>query len=107
MHAIIDWIHSLLPIWLGWVENWGYLGVVILMAMESSILPVPSEVVIPPAAILAASSGKMSLAGVIIAGTLGSWLGSAITYFVARAVGAPVVEKWGKYFFMPPAKLAR
>ena len=99
--------HELLHTWLGWVENWGYPGVVILMAMESSIFPVPSEVVIPPAAILAASTGKMSLMGVILAGTFGSWLGSAITYFVARAVGRPVVEKWGKYFFIPPEKLAR
>ncbi len=100
-------LHELLHTWLGWVENWGYLGVVILMAMESSIFPVPSEIVIPPAAIMAASTGKMSLVGVIIAGTFGSWLGSAITYWVALSVGRPVVEKWGKYFFIPPAKLAR
>ena len=70
-------LHQLLHTWLGWVENWGYLGVIILMAMESSIFPVPSEVVIPPAAILAASTGKMSLVGVILAGTFGSWLGDA------------------------------
>ena len=100
-------LHELLHTWLGWVENWGYLGVVILMAMESSIFPVPSEVVIPPAAILAASNGKMSIAGVILAGTFGSWLGSAITYWVALLVGRPVVEKWGKYFFIPAEKLAR
>ena len=100
-------LHQFLQTWLGWVENWGYLGVVILMAMESSIFPVPSEVVIPPAAILAASGGKMSVFGVIVAGTFGSWLGSAITYWVARVVGRPVVEKWGKYFFIPLAKLAR
>ena len=100
-------LHQLLHTWLGWVENWGYLGVIILMAMESSIFPVPSEVVIPPAAILAASNGKMSLLGVILAGTFGSWLGSAITYWVALLVGRPIVEKWGKYFFVPPDKLAR
>ena len=100
-------LHELLHTWLGWVENWGYLGVIILMAMESSIFPVPSEVVSPPAASLAASTGKMSLVGVILAGTFGSWLGSAITYWVALLVGRPVVEKWGKYFFIPPDKLAR
>src|SRR5258705_9918965 len=100
-------LHQLLHTWLGWVENWGYLGVIILMAMESSIFPVPSEVVIPPAAILAASSGKMSLAGVIIAGTFGSWLCSAITYWGALLLGRPVVPKWGKYFFIPPGKLER
>src|SRR6185436_12653358 len=100
-------MHHLLTIWFQWVSDWGYLGVVILMAMESSIFPVPSEVVIPPAAILAASTGKMSIVGVILAGTFGSWLGSAITYWVALAVGRPVVERWGKYFFIPPDKLAR
>ena len=100
-------LHELLHTWLGWVQNWGYPGVIILMAMESSIFPVPSEIVIPPAAILAASGGKMSIAGVIVAGTFGSWLGSAITYWVALFVGRPVVLKWGKYFFIPPDKLER
>ena len=93
--------------YLGWVENWGYPGVIVLMAMESSIFPVPSEIVIPPAAILAASGGKMTIAGVIAAGTFGSWLGSAMTYWVALFVGRPVVLKWGKYFFIPPDKLER
>ena len=100
-------LHELLHTWLGWVENWGYLGVIILMAMESSIFPVPSEIVIPPAAILAASGGKMSILGVILAGTFGSWLGSAITYWVALWVGRPVVMRWGRYFFIPPEKLER
>ena len=99
--------HEFLQTWLGWVKDWGYPGVVILMAMESSIFPVPSEVVIPPAAILAASGSGMSLGGVILAGTFGSWLGSAITYWVALWVGRPVVLRFGKYFFIPPEKLER
>lgn len=107
LHEFVNWLHGLVPIYLGWVENWGYPGVVILMAMESSIFPVPSEIVIPPAAIMAASGGRMSLVGVIIAGTFGSWLGSAITYGVAMAVGRPVIERWGKYFFIPHDKLLR
>ena len=107
LHDFIHWLHGLVPMYLGWVENWGYPGVIILMAMESSIFPVPSEIVIPPAAILAASGGKMTVAGVIAAGTFGSWLGSAITYWVALFVGRPVVLRWGKYFFIPPDKLER
>jgi membrane protein DedA with SNARE-associated domain len=107
LQEFTNWLHGLAPMYLGWVENWGYPGVIVLMAMESSIFPVPSEVVIPPAAILAASTGKMSLLGVVLAGTFGSWLGSAITYWVALAVGRPVVERWGKYFFIPPDKLER
>ncbi len=93
--------------YLGWVEHWGYLGVVVLMAMESSIFPVPSELVIPPAAILAAQGGSMTLPGVILAGTFGSWLGSAITYSTALWVGRPVVMRFGKYFMMPPQKVER
>lgn len=100
-------MQSLIEIWFRWVHEWGYGGVVLLMAMESSIFPVPSELVIPPAAILAAHGGKMSVFGVILAGTFGSWLGSAITYWVAMIVGRPVVMKFGKYFLMPSDKVER
>lgn len=99
-------LHELINTWFHWVTEWGYWGVIILMAMESSIFPVPSEVVMPPAAFLAAQ-GKMSLWGVILAGTFGSWLGSAITYGISRAFGRPFVLKFGKYFFCPPEKIER
>ncbi len=99
-------MHHLLEIWFGWVQHGGYWGIIALMAMESSIFPVPSEVVIPPAAFLAAQ-GHLSYTGVILAGTFGSWLGSAITYWVALVVGRPVVQRFGKYFFVPPEKLER
>ena len=100
-------LHHLIEVWFRWVHDWGYLGVIILMAMESSIFPVPSELVIPPAAILAAHGGNMTLTGVVLAGTFGSWLGSAITYWVALLVGRPVIARYGRYFFMPPEKVAR
>src|ERR1700730_646049 len=64
-------MHHLLEVWSGWVLHWGYFGIILLMAMESSIFPVPSEIVIPPAAFLAAR-GDLSMSGVIIAGTVGS-----------------------------------
>jgi membrane protein DedA with SNARE-associated domain len=99
-------LHDFINTWFHWVQDWGYLGVVILMAMESSIFPVPSEVVMPPAAILAAQ-GHMTFLGVIAAGTFGSWLGSAITYAVSRWLGRPFVLKFGKYFFISPEKLER
>ena len=102
-------LHSLIETWFHCVHDWGYMGVVVLMAMESSIFPVPSELVVPPAAILAAQDGGggMTFWGVVIAGTVGSYIGSAITYFVSLAVGRPLVMKYGKYFFMPPAKVER
>lgn len=99
-------LHQLIHLWFSWVQDWGYWGVILLMAMESSIFPVPSEVVMPPAAFLAAQ-GKMSFWGVILAGTFGSWLGSAITYAISRWLGRPFVLKFGKYFFISPEKLER
>jgi membrane protein DedA with SNARE-associated domain len=99
-------MHHLLEIWFGWVKSGGYPVIILLMAMESSIIPVPSEIVIPPAAFLAAQ-GHLSFTGVILAGTLGSYLGAAITYWVSLVVGRPVVERFGKYFFIPPEKLER
>lgn len=99
-------MHHLLEVWFGWVLHGGYLGIVVLMAMESSIFPVPSEIVIPPAAFLAAQ-GHLNFTGVILAGTVGSYLGAAITYWVARAFGRPLIEKYGRFFFISGDKLAR
>ena len=99
-------MHHLLEVWFSWVLNGGYLGIIVLMAMESSIFPVPSEIVIPPAAFLAAR-GDLSFTGVILAGTFGSYLGSAITYWVSRVVGRPVIQRFGKFFFVTIDKLDR
>ncbi len=99
-------MQALIVIWFHWVNQWGYLGIILLMAMESSIFPVPSEVVIPPAAFLIAQ-GKMSFWGVVLAGTVGSYLGSVITYWIARWLGRAVVVRWGKYFFVSEHKLER
>jgi membrane protein DedA with SNARE-associated domain len=99
-------MHRLLEIWFGWVLSGGYVGIIVLMAMESSIFPVPSEVVIPPAAFLAAQ-GHLNFWGVILAGTLGSYLGAAVTYWVSRAVGRPLVVRYGRFFFLSAQKLER
>jgi membrane protein DedA with SNARE-associated domain len=99
-------MHHLIEIWFGWVLNGGYFGIIVLMAMESSIFPVPSEIVIPPAAFLAAR-GDLSFTGVILAGTFGSYLGSAITYWISRAVGRPVIQRFGRFFFITTDKLER
>ena len=99
-------MHHLIQVWYGWVQNGGYWGIILLMAMESSIIPVPAEIVIPPAAFLAAQ-GHLSLAGVVFAGTLGSYIGSALSYWVSLLVGRPVIARYGKYFMLGEAKIAR
>lgn len=97
-------MHHLLQVWFSWVENWGYLGVFLLMALESSIVPVPSEIVMPPAAYLAAQ-GQMSMGGVIVAGTLGSYFGSTVSYWASKWLGLPFVRRFGKYVLLKPAKI--
>ena len=99
-------MHHLLETWFSWVLTGGYTGIIVLMAMESSIFPVPSEVVIPPAAFLAAQ-GKLSFAGVVLAGTLGSYLGAAITYWASRLIGRPLIVKYGRFVLLTPKKLER
>ena len=97
-------MHELIATWFGWVKDWHYLGVFLLMAMKSSILPVPSELVIPPAAYWA-SQGEMSFPGVVIAGTAGSFVGAIIMYGASRALGRPLMLRYGKFMMVPPAKL--
>lgn len=99
-------MHKLILLWFGLLKTWGYLGVIVLMAMESSIFPVPSEVVMPPAAYWAAQ-GHMNIWGVIAAGTFGSWLGSAITYWFSKYLGRLLVIKYGRFFFISEEKLLR
>lgn len=101
-------MHELIVTWFEWVRDWGYFGVLLLMAMESSILPVPSELVIPPAAFWA-SKGEhgMSLAGVVLAGTIGSYIGASVMYWVSRWLGRPLVLKYGRFVRITPEKLER
>ena len=76
------------------------------MAMESSIFPVPSEIVIPPAAFLA-TQGRFNVWGVIAAGTFGSWMGASVTFWISRWLGRIVIVKWGRFFMISEAKLIR
>jgi membrane protein DedA with SNARE-associated domain len=99
-----DNMHHLLETWFHWVLTGGYVGIIVLMAMESSIFPVPSEIVIPPAAFLAAQ-GKLSFTGVVLAGVLGSYIGSVITYWASRLIGRPLIVKYGRFVLVTPKKL--
>jgi membrane protein DedA with SNARE-associated domain len=101
-----EWLHSLAAWYLSTLETGGYLLVMLLMAMESSIIPLPSEVVIPPAAYLAHTRGTMTLPGIVIAGTIGSWLGATVMYWGSRIVGRPLIMAYGKYLLLSPQKIA-
>ena len=88
------------------IGHWGYGGIVVLMFLESSFFPFPSEVVVPPAGYLA-SRGEMSLLLVIASGIAGSLLGALFNYWLAMAVGRPFLERHGRWFLVTPAALER
>ncbi|HEX2949169.1 MAG TPA: DedA family protein [Armatimonadota bacterium] len=101
MQATLHWYFSIL-------DQWGLLGVIVLMALESTIVPIPSEIVIPPVAYLEshAQGGAIFLTClVIVAGTVGSVFGASLMYWIARWIGRPLMLRYGKYLFVTETKL--
>jgi len=74
----------------------GYTGIFLLMALESSIVPIPSEIIMPPAGYLV-QQGQLNMALVILSGTLGSLFGAYLNYFAAHYLGRPFLLKYGRY----------
>jgi membrane protein DedA with SNARE-associated domain len=97
LETVVHWIVET-------VGHGGYTGIVVLMFLESSLFPFPSEVVIPPAGYLAAK-GQMNLWLVILAGTGGSLLGALFNYWLALRVGRPFFERYGKYLLVSQRSL--
>ena len=99
IQSLIEWYSSAL-------QTGGYPLVALLMAIESSIFPLPSEVVIPPAAHLAHTGQlPLSLWGIVLAGTIGSWFGASVMYWGSRWAGRPLVMRFGKYFLITAEKV--
>ena len=84
----------------------GYPGIVVLMAMESSILPVPSELVMPPAGYWAAK-GQMSFPVALICGVVGSVIGALANYYGAQLIGRPLIQRYGRYVLLSEKNLLR
>ncbi len=99
MHEAINWLVTT-------IGTMGYPGIFALMAMESSIIPIPSELVMPPAGYLA-QQGEMNMLLAIVCGSLGSLVGAYANYFAAHYLGRPLVLKYGKYVWISEAKFAR
>jgi membrane protein DedA with SNARE-associated domain len=108
-------LEPLLAWYLHSLKAGGLALVALLMAIESSILPLPSEVFIPPAAHLAWTegieffgtrlTGWPGQVGLVIAGAIGSWVGATVMYWGSRLAGRPLVMRFGKYFLISPAKV--
>ncbi|WP_103567523.1 DedA family protein [Campylobacter concisus] len=89
LHDIIDFIVSS-------VSSWGYAGIFVMMFLESSFFPFPSEVAMMPAGYLA-HKGEMSLVLAFISGTLGSLLGAIFNYYLCYFFGREIILKYGKF----------
>jgi membrane protein DedA with SNARE-associated domain len=93
--------------------TWGLLFVFVFMAIESSFIPFPSEVVMIPAGFLAArgelglGSPLVAVLAALAAGVLGSLVGAYVNYYLALWVGKPFLKKYGRWFFLKPAALER
>ena len=88
------------------IFDWGYWGIFLLMVVESSFLPMPSEIVLIPAGYLA-SQGQMSVALIMSTALAGSLLGAFINYYLAITLGRRILQKYGKYFFINEATLEK
>lgn len=97
LHDFITWV-------LATVQDWGYAGIFILMALESTVLPVPSELVLIPAGYLA-HQGEMSLWLIVLSAASGCLVGASVNYAAALWLGRPFLERWGRYFFVRPELL--
>ncbi|MBI4849856.1 MAG: DedA family protein [Nitrospirae bacterium] len=99
MHELIMWLVNT-------IGELGYPGIFLLMAMESSVIPVPSELVMPPAGYLA-HQGKMNIFIAIFWGTMGSLVGAYANYFASHYLGRPLLLKYGKYVWITEEKFSK
>jgi membrane protein DedA with SNARE-associated domain len=96
-----------------YAQVWGFVIIFVLMAIESSFIPLPSEVVMIPAGFLAYrceltfASPHLDALVAILAGTTGSLVGAFFNYYLSMFLGRPILYKYGKYFFVRPAFLER
>ncbi len=88
------------------IFDWGYLGIFLMMAIESSFVPFPSEIVLIPAGYLA-SQGDMTLGMIMVSALGGSMVGAFINYFLALTLGRKILKRYGKYFFIKEDALAK
>ncbi len=109
MSSLLLYDHPMEEIILWLVEKigqLGYPGIVVLMFLESTFVPIPSEVVIPPAGYLV-SRGDMNMTAVIICGVAGSILGALFNYVLALWLGRPLLMRYGKYMLFPPHRFEK
>jgi len=99
-------LHELAQTLVDLIFDWGYLGIFIMMAIESSFIPFPSEIVLIPAGYLA-SKGDMSIGMIMLSALGGSMLGAFVNYYLALTLGRKILVRYGKYFFIKEEALVK
>jgi membrane protein DedA with SNARE-associated domain len=89
-----------------YVVSYGLLAILVLMTLESALIPIPSELVMTLAGVLAAS-GKLNLVGAIAVGILGNLIGSVVLWAIGRTGGRALVERFGRFVLVKPKDLDR
>jgi membrane protein DedA with SNARE-associated domain len=92
-------IHEIANTIVSYIGDMGYLGIFLLMFLESTFFPFPSEIIMIPAGYLA-YKGEMNLYIIILVGILGSVAGALLNYYLAMIFGRKFILKYGKYFFI-------
>jgi membrane protein DedA with SNARE-associated domain len=98
---ILEILSGIIVATISWL---GYPGIVLLMAIESACIPLPSEIIMPFSGYLV-SRGEMNLWLVAVAGAVGCVLGSLVAYWVGSKGGRPLIEKYGRYLLISPHDL--
>ncbi len=104
LEALAQWFDAVVQWLVAFVEHLGVLGIFIMTFLESTFMPIPSEITMIPAGYLI-QQGKMDLLSVLIASIVGTVGGAYFNYWIARKYGRGLFIRYGKYFMMTPAKL--
>jgi membrane protein DedA with SNARE-associated domain len=98
LSVVFDIIRPLIEFIISFISRVGYLGIFFLMVLESAMIPIPSEIIMPFSGFLV-SAGKFGPILVVLAGSLGNLVGSILTYYFGLKVGRAFIIKYGKYVF--------
>ena len=99
-------IHDIANTIVSYVGDWGYMGIFLLMFLESTFFPFPSEIIMIPAGYLA-YQGEMNIYMIVLIGILGSVVGALLNYYLAMTLGRKFLIKYGKYFFIKEQTLTK
>jgi membrane protein DedA with SNARE-associated domain len=100
LHQVADWAQ-------GVIEHFGYPGIFALIMLESTLVPIPSEFVMPLAGSLAATRSEFSLPVILVINSVAALLGSGLCYWLGVIGGRPFLVKYGKYFLVSQHEIAR